>query len=58
MPSGKILWLCPEHQKLPRVLVLSTEKLSQEESDQESQTSPEYELLEELRAIVSDGKAS
>ena len=51
MPNGKILWLCNEHSKLPRISVLSTETIQESTDSQEKSSNPEYQLLERLREI-------
>ena len=43
LPSGKTLWLCPEHQKLPRITVFYNESFPVDEAGLLNQ---EYELLD------------
>lgn len=58
MPSGKHLWLCEEHQQLPRVMVVSdreTETPSSEAGDPESEDDL---LLRALRTIQEEKRAA
>lgn len=49
MPTGKHLWLCEEHQQLPRVMVLSSD--TKESSHPVEGDSEDYVLLKSLQAI-------
>ena len=55
MPSGKVLWLCEEHQKKSRVTVLEEDDWEAPEFTAEP-SAQEYALLEKLKAI-SEGAA-
>ena len=48
LPSGKVLWLCKEHQRLPRVTVL------QDSTADEEDTSPDDEAESEMTKGDSD----
>ena len=65
LPSGKVLWLCPEHQKLPRVTVLQDSNMDTESGTQSTSSEaakavsendvkpelPEVTLLRELQKL-------
>ncbi|ELT89642.1 hypothetical protein CAPTEDRAFT_187033 [Capitella teleta] len=54
LPSGKHLWLCEEHQKLPRITVLEHSSQVDEQEDVTDEVSPEDDQLERvlLKAIL------
>ena len=49
LPSGKVLWLCPEHQKLPRVTILDDQEDQDEILDEAE--GAEVNLLNNLRKL-------
>ncbi len=51
LPSGKYLWLCRNHQKLPRVTVISDDMEEIDQSGIDAAT-PEYQLLTQLRELM------
>lgn len=51
MPSGKYLWLCSQHQSLPRVTVLPDVELEADEEDAASSSAAEANLLLTLKML-------
>ena len=53
LPSGKVLWLCPEHQKIPRVTLLEDADFDGDYSEIDT---PEASLLQNLRLLQEPKK--
>ncbi len=56
MPSGKTLWLCNEHAKMSRVMVLDQDDWDVTDQPAEGAVSLEFTLLAKLKEIVEGVK--
>ena len=56
LPSGKVLWLCPEHQKMEGVSLL--EDVIESTADSSEDSNPDFALLHQLREIADKNASS